>query len=116
VIVAPWRGDGHPDHEAAGRAAAAAAGRTGAALWEFPVWFWHWGDPGDAPWRLLRPFHLDDHATRAKNDAIRAHASQTAPLSDLEGDQTLLPAEFLAHFETGPEHYLRTASARPAGS
>ena len=33
VIVAPWRGDGHPDHEAAGRAAAAAARRTGARLW-----------------------------------------------------------------------------------
>jgi LmbE family N-acetylglucosaminyl deacetylase len=111
VIVAPWRRDGHPDHEAAGRAAAAAARRTGAELWEFPVWFWHWGDPAEAPWTLLRPFQLDDHARRAKNNAIQAHASQTAPLSDLEGDETLLPAELLAHFEDGPEHYLRTASA-----
>ena len=42
VIVAPWRRDGHPDHEAAGRAAAVAARRTGADLWEYPIWFWHW--------------------------------------------------------------------------
>ena len=111
VIVAPWRGDGHPDHEAAGRAAAAAARRTRAELWEFPVWFWHWGAPGKAPWKLLQPFQLDEHALRAKHHAIRAHASQIAPLSDLEGDETLLPAEFLAHFEDGPEHYLRTATA-----
>ena len=108
VIVAPWRRDGHPDHEAAGRAAAAAAHRTGAELWEFPIWFWHWGAPDGAPWQLLQPFQLDEHAVRAKNHAIRAHASQIAPLSDLEGDETLLPAEFLAHFEAGPEHYLRT--------
>ena len=46
-----------------------------------------------------------------KSDAIRAHASQVAPLSDLEGDETLLPEELLAHFEDGPEHYLRTSSA-----
>jgi LmbE family N-acetylglucosaminyl deacetylase len=110
VIIAPWRRDGHPDHEAVGRAAVTAARRTGAEVWEFPVWFWHWGDPGEAPWTLLRPFQLDDHAVRAKGNAIRAHASQIAPLSHLEGDETLLPAEFLAHFETGPEHYLRSAS------
>ena len=117
VLVAPWRRDGHPDHEAAGRAAAAAARRTGAVLWEFPVWFWHWGAPDEAPWTQLHPFQLDAHAVQAKNDAIRAHASQIAPLSDLEGDETLLPAEFLAHFGDGPEHFLRHASAdRPDDS
>jgi LmbE family N-acetylglucosaminyl deacetylase/SAM-dependent methyltransferase len=110
VIVAPWRHDGHPDHEAAGRAAAAAARRTGADLWEYPVWFWHWGDPADAPWSRLHPFGLDEHATHAKLAAIGAHASQVAPLSDLEGDGILLSADLLAHFVDGPEHYLRTAS------
>ena len=111
VLVAPWRRDGHPDHEAAGRAAAAAARRTGADLWEFPVWFWHWGDPGEAPWSLLHPFVLDEDAVRAKRLAIAAHVSQVKPLSPLDGDETLLPPELLAHFEDGPEHYLRTASA-----
>ena len=50
--AATWRGDGHPDHEAVGRAAAAACARTGAALLEYPVWMWHWASPADpaVPW------------------------------------------------------------------
>ncbi len=111
VIVAPWRRDGHPDHEAAGRAAAAAARRTGADLWEYPVWFWHWGEPDAAPWTLLQRFVLDEHAVLAKGRAVRAHASQVAPLSDLEGDQTLLTPELLAHFADGQEHFVRTPGA-----
>lgn len=43
--AATWRGDGHPDHEAVGRAAAAATRRTGAELIEYPVWMWHWRCP-----------------------------------------------------------------------
>jgi LmbE family N-acetylglucosaminyl deacetylase len=39
--LATWRGDGHPDHEAVCRAAAAACARTGAVLWEYPIWMWH---------------------------------------------------------------------------
>jgi LmbE family N-acetylglucosaminyl deacetylase/SAM-dependent methyltransferase len=110
VIVSPWRRDGHPDHEAAGRAAAAAARRTGADLWEYPVWFWHWGLPDEAPWSSLHPFGLDEDAIRSKRAAIQAHRSQVEPLSALMGDETLLPASLLAHFVDGPEHYLRTAS------
>jgi LmbE family N-acetylglucosaminyl deacetylase len=106
MIAAPWRRDGHPDHEAAGHAAAEAARRTSSVLWEYPVWFWHWGAPDDAPWSLLHPFVLDEDTLQAKRHAIRAHTSQVAPLSDQEGDQTLLPQELLAHFEDGPEHYI----------
>ncbi len=111
LIVAPWRSDGHPDHEAAGRAAATAARRTGADLWEYPVWFWHWADPEQAPWQSLRPFHVEAPALEAKAVAVRAHASQVAPLSALEGDETLLGRELLAHFADSPEHFLRTPSA-----
>lgn len=111
VIVSPWRRDGHPDHEAAGRAAAAAARRTRADLWEYPVWFWHWGDPGEAPWSLLHPFVVDEQAAQAKRTAIRTHVSQVTPLSPLDGDETLLPPELLAHFQDGPEHFVRTDSA-----
>jgi LmbE family N-acetylglucosaminyl deacetylase len=38
VCVAPWRLDGSPVHEAAGRAAAAAVHAAGAVSWEAPVW------------------------------------------------------------------------------
>ncbi len=111
MVVAPWRRDGHPDHEAAGRAAAAAARRTGADLWEFPIWFWHWGLPAEAPWTLLHPFALDEPAVRAKAQAVEAHVTQVQPLSALSGDETLLVPEMLAHFEGSHEHFLRTASA-----
>ena len=40
--AATWRGDGHPDHESAGRAAADAAKRAGARFIEYPIWMWHW--------------------------------------------------------------------------
>ena len=56
LLVAPWRHDGHPDHEAAGRAAAAVAVRTGARLLEYPVWFWHWAEPAHAPWESMVAF------------------------------------------------------------
>lgn len=36
--AATWRGDGHPDHEATGRAAATAAADSGTVFVEYPVW------------------------------------------------------------------------------
>ena len=41
VVLATWRHDGHPDHEATGRAAAVAAGGRGARLVEYTVWAAH---------------------------------------------------------------------------
>ncbi len=78
VMLATWRLDGHPDHEAAGRAAAVAAAARNCPLWEVPVWMWHWAAPGDArvPWRRLRRLALDPEARHRKSRAIAAHASQ----------------------------------------
>ena len=39
-VYAPCRFDAHPDHEALGRAAAAAAHSRATPLLEYPVWFW----------------------------------------------------------------------------
>ena len=108
VIVAPWREDGHPDHEAAGRAAAAAARRTDAQLWEFPVWFWHHSDPADAPWSRLRPLRLSGPAAQAKLRAVACHRSQVAALSDQPGDEVLLPPGVLKHFRGVREHLVVT--------
>ncbi len=110
VVVAPWRHDGHPDHEAAGVAAAAAARRTGADLWEYPVWFWHWATPEQAPWPDLRRFLLTGSVVEAKARAVAAHASQVRPLSGADGDQEVLPAGLLEHFAGHQETFLRTPS------
>lgn len=108
LLVAPWRHDGHPDHEAAGRAAATAALRTDADLLEFPVWWWHWSDPEQAPWEKLRRLRLSASARERRDRAIAAHRSQVLPLSDQPGDEALLTAEMLAHFG-GPEEFFVVA-------
>jgi LmbE family N-acetylglucosaminyl deacetylase len=106
LLAAPWRHDGHPDHEAAGRAAAVAARRTDAALVEYPVWWWHWGTPGDAPWAAIRRLQLSDRARACKHLAIAAHTSQVESLSSEPGDEVPLHPGFLAHFHGSAEVYV----------
>jgi LmbE family N-acetylglucosaminyl deacetylase len=96
-----WHRDGHPDHDAAGLAAAQACEEYGVTLLEYPVWAWNWARPDseDLPWSRLRRQRLSRAARRAKAKALRAYRSQTAPLSSAVGDQTVLPPGVLAHFE-----------------
>lgn len=98
VLLAPYRHDGHPDHEAAARAAAAAAWRTDTRLLEYPIWLWHWQGPDSLPWAAVRRVDLRPEERDRKARAVAVHRSQTAPLSDRPGDEVLLPAELLAHF------------------
>lgn len=85
-----WRGDGHPDHEAAGWAAAEAAARTGAVLLEYPVWMWHWAVPGDdaVPWSRMQRARPQESAADRKVRAIRCYTSQ---LDSAAGDAVLPP-------------------------
>jgi LmbE family N-acetylglucosaminyl deacetylase len=89
--AATWRGDGHPDHEAVGRAAAAAAAQTGTVLIEYPVWMWHWASPGDAavPWDRARRVELADAAIRTKASAAQSFSSQLR--SSVDADAVLPP-------------------------
>lgn len=105
LLVAPWRRDGHPDHEAAGRASATAAARTDARLLEYPVWFWHWARPDDAPWTAALRLDLDADTLRRKGAAIAEHRSQVRALSEQDGDEVLLDADFLSHFAAPYEIY-----------
>ncbi len=111
LLVAPWVHDGHPDHEAAGRAASAAARRTGAVLAQYPIWMWHHLSPDAAPWQEMRRVDLDPDLVDRKWRAIQAHASQVRPLSDRAGDEVLLSADLLAHFTSPVEHYVLDAPA-----
>lgn len=76
--AATWRGDGHPDHETVGRAAAKACERTGAALLEYPVWMWHWASPADpaVPWDRARSVRVPGGALARKRLAARCFRSQ----------------------------------------
>lgn len=82
VVFTTWREDGHCDHEAVGRASAAAVQRVGATLHELPVWTWHWATPEDSlvPWQRARKILLPPPLVARKRHAIHAFVSQ------LEGD------------------------------
>jgi SAM-dependent methyltransferase len=73
---------------------------------EYPVWWWHWGVPADAPWPALRRLDLSDTAQAGKRRAIAAHSSQVLPLSDQAGDELMLHPGFLEHFHGSVEVYV----------
>lgn len=81
VVVTTWRLDGHPDHEACGRAAATACAEHSCRLLEAPVWMWHWARPGhpQIPWPMLCAVDASAGALACKARALARHASQLAP-------------------------------------
>lgn len=91
-IVAPWRGDFHPDHEACGRAAEEVARRTGASLTSYFFWTWHRGTTELLQEMSLRSFSLSDESLLAKTEALLCHRSQ---LTRESGDP-ILPEWLLA--------------------
>lgn len=93
VVVTTWRFDGHPDHEAAGAAAAQATETAGCRLVEAPVWMWHWATPGDprVPWERLRSLAVPASTREHRAEALAAHASQLEPRGNGEGP-VLTPA------------------------
>ena len=99
VCLAPWAGDAHADHEAAGRAAR----RACAATLGYPVWMWHWARPGDprVPWDRALRVPLPQHAAAAKQAAIRCFASQRED-REPSGQPVLTPGD-LAHFARAQE-------------
>ena len=99
LVIAPWAHDGHPDHDAAGRAAALVASEAGATLLAYPVWAWHWGRPGseDVPLGRASLHPLNDADRRAKAEALAAFASQLTPRSGPSADPVLGPS-VLARF------------------
>lgn len=140
VVLAPWRGDGHRDHRVLGEIAAelvrgaaadadagavsAGAGGSGPeavgadlapALFEYPVWLWHWGAPDhpDVPWADLVRVELDPEARAAAARALDRHASQLRPLSSRPGDEAVLRPDFVAHFRRDAEVFVRSGPPEP---
>jgi LmbE family N-acetylglucosaminyl deacetylase len=90
--AATWRGDGHPDHEAVGRAAAQACARADATLLEYPVWMWHWASPADpaVPWDRAHSVRVSSRALARKRLAAQCFRSQLKPIG--ADDTPVLPA------------------------
>ncbi len=101
TIVVPWEHDGHPDHRAAWQAGAGAARRTGAALWQVPIW---------GKVRRHRPLsgrvarlRLSPDAEEVKASAAAAFTSQIAPLGPGPLDGPVLHPAELASMLDGVE-------------
>lgn len=105
TVLAPWSGDGHPDHDACGRAAARAAAATGSRLLAYPVWMWHWAAPDhpDVPWRRARRVRLDAADRTAKLAAIARFASQVLPLGPGPEAAPVLPPHVVVRFVRATE-------------
>lgn len=102
-----WRHDGHPDHEAAGRAAAEACASTTVRLLEYPIWMWHWATPAHPALTGVDAavYRLGPSAHAAKLRAIAEFPSQTRPLSDAPEDAPVLPEHVLRRFTGALEIY-----------
>lgn len=100
LLLAPWRLDAHPDHEAVGRACVQAAAARGCALREFPVWGWHWLDPQAAVtvWAAAARYRLSPLLRQRKRAAIAQFATQTGAVPGLDC-APILPATVLQRFQ-----------------
>jgi LmbE family N-acetylglucosaminyl deacetylase len=99
VALAPWTGDAHADHEAAGRAAAStAAAADGTRLLHYPIWAWHWARPADPrlPWDTAVQVPLPASAAARKRAAIDCFGSQLEPRGPAL--DPVLPPDIVAHF------------------
>jgi len=105
LVITPWRGDAHPDHDACGRAAAAVTSR----LMEYPVWAWHWARPDDdrVPWDRAVRVDLPAGVRARKAAAVSCFASQVRSLGPEPTDGPVLPPGVLAHFARDYEVFFR---------
>ncbi|GAB3144991.1 hypothetical protein GCM10027258_34720 [Amycolatopsis stemonae] len=106
LCLLPWPGDPHPDHQAAARAALAAAPLT-TQCWSYLLRLRHRLRPGDPaiPWARARSLRLGPAERDAKAGAIAAFASQLKP--GPRGEDPILPDEVLAHFARDTEVFFR---------
>lgn len=81
VLLSPWEQDGHPDHDACGRATRG----LGESRWSYVVWGWHWSDPAGFPRDRARRVDLTEAQLALKAEAVQAFTSQ------LEGPAPILP-------------------------
>jgi LmbE family N-acetylglucosaminyl deacetylase len=98
LCLAPWSGDPHPDHQTVGDLALRVA-PVSTHRWSYPVWMWHWLQPGDPaiPRSRAHVFRMSEGQRRRKATGIAAFPSQLKPGPD--GADPILSTEMLTHFE-----------------
>ena len=105
-IIAPWSSDFHPDHQAAGRAAAQIAAEAKVPLFYYLFWTWHRGTPETLAGLHLLAVPLTESERATKLHALAAHTSQ---LSHDDGEP-ILSARLLQPAERTFEIYIPATS------
>lgn len=108
VILAPWRGDPHCDHESAAALAALLSHRLQVPCLTFPVWGWTLPAAAIVP-EDRRGFRLSiTSELEQKQRAIRAHATQYSKVIIDSPNGFTLPPDLLEIFARPYETYLLT--------
>jgi len=76
LLVAPWAGDPHPDHEACGRVAEKLAKDNDVTLASYLFWTWHRKPIESITSLSMCRFELDDQLRAARSNALSRHRSQ----------------------------------------
>jgi len=103
-VVAPWRHDFHPDHEACGRVAESLALEHEVELTSYFFWTWHRGTTELLSELPLIRFPLTERLLDLKRLALACHSSQLYR----EDSEAILPQRLLAPAHRGFETYLPT--------
>ncbi|CAN5212734.1 hypothetical protein BH23ACT9_BH23ACT9_11600 [soil metagenome] len=103
ILVAPWEGDHHADHEACGRAARRGARAVGVPLVQGLFWTWHHRSPEALEDLDLLSLELDPDERATRDAAMACHASQVA---DAVVQIPLLDADDLAPLGWSAEHFV----------
>ncbi|WP_115048279.1 PIG-L deacetylase family protein [Xanthomonas arboricola] len=108
TLLVTWERDGHPDHEAASRATAAACKAQSARRLQYPVWAWHWSRPHDAVFTEATALRLDlsPALLSAKQRAIACFATQLGHCTPAVADP-ILPPSVLERFARPFEVFIR---------
>ncbi|MCU1396355.1 MAG: acetylglucosaminylphosphatidylinositol deacetylase [Ilumatobacteraceae bacterium] len=93
LVVCPLVDDGHPDHSAVCDAATRSAHAVGAEVHWFPVWAWHCHDPERSRLRNACRLELAPATRSRKRRAMASYVSQ------LEGDEPVVPTRMLARLD-----------------
>lgn len=102
LVLAPWRRDGHPDHDRVGRASLTAGQAAGADVLAYLVWMWHWASPSsDIPWDGGRVVRLGPEVSARKRRAVACFHTQ------ISGDEPILRPPLLRHWTRTFEVFLR---------
>lgn len=91
LVVAPWSGDPHPDHEACGRVAEKLAAAQDITLISYVFWTWHRKSVESLTMLPLCRFELDDQIQAARAHALSRHRSQL----EWNTDSPVLPDHLL---------------------